>query len=121
MSKTTLMGILGLILTAGQIASLSFLPEGPWQLKHVYWLTPSLLVLSVLLILVVRAQRKKDHQKTGITFGFMSIAKLLGVAVIALVMSKQLLDDEKLAFSVHFLAPALIFIVLELIVVRGYI
>lgn len=120
-SKTILIAVFGVSLIAAHIAVNAFIMEGSWKIFHVYWIDPTILLLSGLVIFLSYRARKKDHTRTGLTYSFMSIAKLLGIAVIALIMSKQLLDDQKMPFAVHFLAPALVFIVLELIIVKGYI
>ncbi|MFT7611792.1 MAG: putative membrane protein [Parvicellaceae bacterium] len=120
-SKVIMITILAAVLVAGHMISNAFILKGHWQFNHLYWIDAVILVLSILVIAVVSNARKNDDSKTAITYSYMSIAKLLGIAVVALIMSKQLLDEEKIPFAVHFLSPALVFIVLELIIVKGYI
>jgi len=120
-SKVTMIGLFAALLVAAHMLTNAFVLKGPWQFNHLYWIEAVILVLSILVILVVSKARKNDDSKTAITYSYMSIAKLLGIAVVALIMSKQLLDEEKIPFAVHFLSPALVFIILELIIVKGYI
>ena len=120
-NKVRLVTIIGVIFIAAHLLANAFVLEGNWQLFHAYWIDAVIFILSGILVFVVSKARKKDHTKTGMTHSIMSMAKLLVIAVIALVLSKQLLDEEKIPFAVHLLAPALVFIVLELVIVKGYI
>ena len=120
-SKIRLVTIIGVLFVVAHVLVNAFLLQGDWQFFHAYWIDAVIFILSGLLVFVVSKARKKDHTKTGMTHSIMSMAKLLVIAVIALVLSRQLLDDEKIPFAVHLLAPALVFIVLELVIVKGYI
>jgi FtsH-binding integral membrane protein len=103
---------LGLLLTLTHFGVYFVLPEN-WQNANVFWFTPMLFLFSVGLITVAKKVNKSEQDKTAIYFAYLSVFKLLLIAIALLVLGMNIPKGNRLPLIFHCMIPALLFIALE--------
>lgn len=92
------------------------LPE-KWQVSHVFWLDPMMLLMSVGIIYAVLVTRKKNKNNTALTYAFTGMARLLLIAITILILSKQVETSQKMTLAIQIILPAMVFLIYEVLVV----
>lgn len=90
-----------------------FILPNSWQNVNVFWFTPMLLVFTIGLITVAKKVHKAEPEKTAIYFAYLSVFKLLLIAIALLVLGMKLPQVNRIPFIFHCMIPSLVFIALE--------
>lgn len=84
-----------------------------WQNTSVYWFTPMLFLFMVGLITIAQKTKKSEPDKVAIYFAYLSVLKLLLIAIALLVVGLNIPKTNRLPLIFHCMLPALVFIALE--------
>ncbi len=111
MTKSKVIG-LGLLITLVHFGLYFVLPEN-WKNLNVFWFTPMLLIFTIGIITVAKKVHKAEPEKTAVYFAYLSVFKLLLIAISLLVLGMNLPKGNRLPLIFHCMIPALTFIALE--------
>ena len=90
-----------------------FMLPKAWQNVNIFWFTPMLLAFTIGLITVAKKVHKTEPDKMAIYFAYLSVFKLLLIAIALLVLGMNIPKGNRLPLIFHCMVPALLFIALE--------